>query len=373
MQKADISRSNFIHLLRWTSAFLVVFSHLRSILFKDFPLITHKGYFTLFFYFFTGLGHQAVIVFFVLSGYLIAGSIITQIRKGVFDVKNYALSRASRLYAVLIFALLLTVVLDHVGIYFDKIGLYTGKLNAATLGFSISDRLSFSYFSSSLLMLQTIVLPPLGSNSPLWSLANEFWYYILFPCCALLIVFIKVKSSYSLLCVFILILLGWFLPFNIEVYFLIWLIGLIPFYISLKQTSFKFILAILFVVWLALKKTVHIDNFLYDFFLGLIVAFWVASFDNYNQLSNQGLLKINEKLSSFSYSTYLVHFPIIMLTLTLIKNHFSTGIWIEPGLKGYFIFTCVFVFVVACSYLVATFTEFKTARFRGYLKQIFLK
>jgi len=29
--------------------------------------------------------------------------------------------------------------------------------------------------------LQTITVPVYGSNSPLWSLANEFWYYLLFP------------------------------------------------------------------------------------------------------------------------------------------------------------------------------------------------
>ncbi len=121
---------------------------------------------TKFFYFITGLGHQSVVVFFVLSGYLIAGSVITQIRKGKFDIKIYALKRLSRLYAVLIFAILLTVVLDHTGIYLDSVGLYKGKIKAATLGFSIADRLSFKYVLTSLFMLQTILLPPIGSNSP---------------------------------------------------------------------------------------------------------------------------------------------------------------------------------------------------------------
>jgi peptidoglycan/LPS O-acetylase OafA/YrhL len=31
------------------------------------------------------------------------------------------------------------------------------------------------------LFLQTILAPTFGTNGPLWSLANEFWYYVLFP------------------------------------------------------------------------------------------------------------------------------------------------------------------------------------------------
>ena len=34
-----------------------------------------------------------------------------------------------------------------------------------------------------LFFLQTIFVPPFGSNAPLWSLSFEFWYYLLFPLC----------------------------------------------------------------------------------------------------------------------------------------------------------------------------------------------
>nr|MCS3815438.1 peptidoglycan/LPS O-acetylase OafA/YrhL [Mucilaginibacter sp. X4EP1] len=323
------------------------------------------------FYFLTGLGHQAVIVFFVLSGYLIAGSILSQINRGIFDIKGYAINRISRLYIVLIVALPLTVLLDHIGIYYDNIGLYTGKVQAATLGFSIASRLSFKYFLSSFFMLQTIVLPPLGSNSSLWSLSNEFWYYILFPCVVLSLFFIKGKKRYSLIYLSALILLTLLLPIHIELYFLIWLLGLIPFYINLKKSFYKAFFIVALFVWLLIKKAAHINDFLYDFVLALIVAFCLASFTDYYQLTDKGLLKLNEKLSSFSYSTYLVHFPVIMISLTLINHYVLEAIWIEPGVIGYLIFTVVFLLVVITSYIVATFTEFKTPQFRDFLKRIF--
>jgi hypothetical protein len=36
-------------------------------------------------------------------------------------------------------------------------------------------------FFGNIFFLQTISVPIYGSNFPLWSIANEFWYYLLFP------------------------------------------------------------------------------------------------------------------------------------------------------------------------------------------------
>ena len=42
-------------------------------------------------------------------------------------------------------------------------------------------------FWGNLVFLQTILVPTYGTNALLWSLANEFWYYMLFPLLAVLI------------------------------------------------------------------------------------------------------------------------------------------------------------------------------------------
>src|SRR5262249_53262489 len=41
--------------------------------------------------------------------------------------------------------------------------------------------LTLRTFVGNLLFLQTIFCTTFGSNGPLWSLSNEFWYYVLFP------------------------------------------------------------------------------------------------------------------------------------------------------------------------------------------------
>src|SRR5208282_6759170 len=37
-------------------------------------------------------------------------------------------------------------------------------------------------FLGNLAFLQTIAVPSYGSNVAMWSLANEAWYYLIFPC-----------------------------------------------------------------------------------------------------------------------------------------------------------------------------------------------
>jgi peptidoglycan/LPS O-acetylase OafA/YrhL len=44
-----------------------------------------------------------------------------------------------------------------------------------------SKNLTLGNFLGNLLFLQTILCETFGSNGPLWSLANEFCYYVLFP------------------------------------------------------------------------------------------------------------------------------------------------------------------------------------------------
>ena len=46
---------------------------------------------------------------------------------------------------------------------------------------------SWLTFLGNLTFFQNIYVPAFGSNGPIWSLANEFWYYIVFPLAAWLV------------------------------------------------------------------------------------------------------------------------------------------------------------------------------------------
>jgi peptidoglycan/LPS O-acetylase OafA/YrhL len=110
----------------------------------------------------TRLGREAVVVFFVLSGFLVGGRALRDLAERRFDGRRYAADRASRLYAVLLPALCLTAVCD-----------------AVRGGWSNVDN-GMAVFVGNLLFLQDVTTTVYGSNGPLWSLAFEAWYYALF-------------------------------------------------------------------------------------------------------------------------------------------------------------------------------------------------
>lgn len=68
--------ASFLDLVRWVSAWLVFFQHLRDpilIGYSDLPAQQRTPLVSAFYYV-TGLGPAAVTIFFVISGYLIGGS-----------------------------------------------------------------------------------------------------------------------------------------------------------------------------------------------------------------------------------------------------------------------------------------------------------
>lgn len=116
-----------------------------------------------------GLGNDAVMVFFVLSGYVIAHVAATREP----HLGDFAASRLARLYSVVVPALLFTFLLDTLGTQLDP-SLYTGRwyemddpVRRFAAGLTFTNELWFSYTRP-------------FSNGPFWSIGYEFWYYVLF-------------------------------------------------------------------------------------------------------------------------------------------------------------------------------------------------
>jgi peptidoglycan/LPS O-acetylase OafA/YrhL len=115
-------------------------------------------------------GRTAVLVFFVLSGFVIAWVSDTRER----TLEEYGLSRVARLYSVIIPAFVVTAVLDSVGKAIDP-RLYGPQWGHSTAHPIIDYALSAVFLGES---WTTRVLP--GFNVPYWSLNYEAWYYFLF-------------------------------------------------------------------------------------------------------------------------------------------------------------------------------------------------
>lgn len=115
---------------------------------------------------FSSYGHSAVIVFFVLSGFVIA--FVTDTKEKTASV--YAASRVSRIYSVALPAVFLTLALDAVG----------RQLDPAIYQYPFDQFLVRT--GSSLLLLNEVWFVSITSfsNVPYWSVCYEMWYYVAF-------------------------------------------------------------------------------------------------------------------------------------------------------------------------------------------------
>ena len=131
------------------------------------------------------MGNEAVIVFFVLSGYLVGGSAIRDLKNGTWSWKKYLLLRLTRLWIVLLPALLFGILVDHIGLraFHGSSSIYTGPPGLCIAPCNVGDRLLPKVVVGNIFFLQRIFVATAGTNNALWSLANEFWYYLTFPLC----------------------------------------------------------------------------------------------------------------------------------------------------------------------------------------------
>lgn len=350
--KINKNTSSFLDLIRWFSAFLVAANHIRTHFFVDYNLLSQPNIFVKFFYFFTLFGRAPVICFFVLSGYLVGGTIL---KNGVSAeaLIKYAVDRLTRLYVVLIPVILLC--LSSFLIYGAKIQ----SLNYYTL----------NTFLGNVFFLETIKVPCYGNNFPLWSLVNEFWYYVIFP---LIYILFQRKLFKTILSLILLSALLVLLPWKITSYFPHWALGVAIYYFKTPRFLPTWLLLALFGITCFISRVYYSGG---DWFFDLILAISLAlvisklhfTNKNYSFLINTS--HISKTLSSFSFSLYLLHVPIFYI-ISIIIN-FNINHKYQPTsnyITLYFLF-CLVIFLAA--FLFSFFTERKTSNIRKFINNIF--
>lgn len=168
--------------MRGLAAVAVLAGHVRGVFFVDYESVRHSPLLGAS-YVLTGLGHQAVVVFFVLSGFFIGSSVAVTTADASWDWTRYVVRRLSRLYVVIVPALALTALWDVAGMRAWGTGsIYGGNVVARSLTLPVvPETLTFPVLMGNLAFLQELVVAPFGSNGPLWSLSYEAWAYVVFP------------------------------------------------------------------------------------------------------------------------------------------------------------------------------------------------
>ena len=85
----------WLDLVRGLSALAVFAGHLRSLTFENYSPQSTTLFKSLFFYL-TGFAHEAVIVFFVLSGFFISKAILDSIERSRWTAQGYAIDRLGK-------------------------------------------------------------------------------------------------------------------------------------------------------------------------------------------------------------------------------------------------------------------------------------
>jgi peptidoglycan/LPS O-acetylase OafA/YrhL len=303
--------------LRGSAALLVCVSHLSAFLFFPFNQIASPGVSAKVFYFFSTLGHQAVLLFFVLSGFFVGGNVIKLYQQQRWSWSKYLLRRLTRLWVVLIPALLLTLFWDILGEGINSAGYHGAFFQISCSGPDLTSPANHRplTFIGNIFFLQNIVVPVYGSNGPLWSISNEFWYYLIFP--IILGIFVSYKAISRGGYLILAILCAVFLPRIILTQGLAWILGAGVFYCLQKEClhnvayhplflKASMALTLLILVLSRLGKLGALfDVTLAIGFTPLVAALAVRPVPEgvYSQVSAAA--------AEFSYTLYLVHFPVM--------------------------------------------------------------
>jgi peptidoglycan/LPS O-acetylase OafA/YrhL len=320
-------------MVRGLAALLVLIGHLRAFVFHSYDKLTNPGPLDTAFWIVTGVGHQAVMIFFVLSGFFITRSIVIDTRRRRFSWFEYPIKRLTRLWTVLIPCLILTFFWDSLGISLSHSAFYDGQLNAIYHSGPISGGggadLTLSTFIKNVLFLQTIVAPTFGSNGPLWSLANEFWYYLMFP---LLYISIARPRNWFAGAINFSLFIGAcaLVGQSVALYGLIWLAGAASYLVYDRgwlaasfRTSFALGAAVvaLFAA-LAISKTHYSTDFAKDCLVGLAATILVLVLSHCESGGHALYRQFARTLADASYTIYLAHFPFLaVLASVVLGNH----------------------------------------------------
>lgn len=321
--------SAHLDMIRGIAALVVIGAHIRGLFFLDYGELASPSPGMALLYAVTGLGHQAVMVFFVLSGFLIGGSVMAAMK--CWTWKRYLVNRFCRLYLVLLPALLLTAGLDYIAYgqpgghaYFDlPIAHFSTEI--------LAGRHHWSVLLGNALFLQSIFVPTFGSNFPLWSLANEFWYYLLFP--ALVLIAYSPHNRKRRLTAFLLALLILaLLPREIVAGFPIWMMGAAIYALPTLRTGrglrrgLCLVAAGILIGIVLLSRAQRIPAGWSDPAVGIAFALWLYCLVKNTAPSPavppryQWWAKL---FSNCSYSLYAVHFPMVLL----IRTSLGTSLW----------------------------------------------
>ena len=281
-------------------------------------------------------------VFFVMSGFLIGVSIQNnKSRNGYFAMTDYAISRFRRIYPPLVLSLIIILLMAFVAPYVFE----SGAQRFATASDEFIKGRGIFYWPSQIFSVLTFTngLLPQGTpfNTPLWSLPFEAWYYVL---AALL--FTK-KPFY--------LVLAFMLAYAISGANIKFIAGLGLSLVDIKGKVHTVAACILTAItsWFSFAHGAKFiasggDYTMFNMWFGL--AF--ASFTYLFILCMNIRINIIPSSSKYSYTLYIIHYPIIMFMIGIFESRVLGGFYSSLPVA-----ICAIVIFMVLAYKASKYVE----------------
>jgi len=277
-----------------------------------------------------GLASYCVLLFFILSGFLISYSLLNKLKnQPEYNFWSFFKDRFFRIYPPFLGALIVVVLLDFTSGYLTgadlsiKMYMKNFMLNIFQLqGFPVANILYYQYG------LDFFYFRHFGSNFPLWTISIEWWLYMFYG--FFIFYFTKAKfinATHWMILIFLLITPVYYLFVSTRMekgLTAFWFLGTLITYgfIRSSDSSKKNTVSLVTSVILILSGMYGYYALGYNgaallFFMGLFTLMMFSN-GNYHWF-NRRLSKVSETLASYSYSLYLVHYPIMVFILVVFK------------------------------------------------------
>lgn len=347
--------------IRFIAAFMVLLSHSRNTFFPafaDLPAEQHNVL-SMVFTMFCRMGHEAVIIFFVLSGFLVGGRGFERIRLKTMDIGGYVIDRLSRIYPPLVMAILF---------YFVTSIFIPGT--------------PFSYVTAigNLLNLQGICCNSLVS--PFWSLSYEVWFYIVFGLLSVALLGKNNKMKFVSFTMFVASSSVFALGLNIH-YLFIWMMGAVAYIVRPLNKNKMVLISSLFgfflfcMLWQFSKNTRSLEmniNWINKDFIELGMSLMTCLFIQQVILfkpKNRVTFRIEKylgKMATFSYTLYLSHRIVFLWIIAFIFPKGTCDFTII-GILKYIIINLITLLFCWFLYLIS---EKHSPKIKSFLKDMYL-
>jgi peptidoglycan/LPS O-acetylase OafA/YrhL len=240
---------------------------------------------------------------------------------------------------------------------------------------NVAPRLAPHVFFGNLFFLQFIRTPVFGSNGALWSLANEFWYYILFPL-GLIALWRTQRPAHRLLCVALFALTAWFIGASIFLSFPIWLAGVALFKLpppSFTSRNGRFLrlgASLCYVpIFFGFGRLQMIGGLNRDYVFTILTTLflWILLSANKPYPSHARVVQVSRESARFSYTLYANHVPFLVFLTAMLVGDSRWHPTPTALLSGF----GILLVVLAYSWGIAFLSEFRTDALRLRLERLF--